>query len=179
MKRLAVLGAVLALTLAACGEEGTDSGGDDTASGEDLTVEDAWARSTPDVGTRTAVYLTVESKEADELVRVSVRSAVAGMAQLHETVTDDGSDDQSLGIVFVDHHEPEMEGDHDPGSGVTSMRAVDAIPVQSGTTTLEPGGYHIMLMELTAPLEEGQTFELTLEFRNAGERTVEVQVRAV
>lgn len=150
MKRLVILAAVVALVLAACGNDGNDDAGGTTgSSGGDLTVQDAWARSTPDVGSRAAVYLTIHSDETDELVGASVASEVAGMAQLHETVTD----------------------------GVTSMRAVDAIPVQTGTTTLEPGGYHIMLMDLAAPLEEGQTFELTLEFQNAGERSVEVEVR--
>ena len=38
-----------------------------------------------------------------------------------------------------------------------------------GEAVLEPGGLHIMLIGLKAPLEEGKSFALTLEFDNAGE----------
>ena len=34
-----------------------------------------------------------------------------------------------------------------------------------------------MLLDLPAALEVGETFELTLQFENAGDRTVEVEVR--
>jgi len=45
------------------------------------------------------------------------------------------------------------------------------------TVELAPGGYHVMLMELAAPLKEGSTFDLTLTFEKAGEKTVSVEVR--
>ena len=35
-----------------------------------------------------------------------------------------------------------------------------------------------MLVDLAAPLEEGETFELTLTFATAGEETVSVEVRS-
>ena len=46
-------------------------------------------------------------------------------------------------------------------------------------TALKPGGFHIMLIGLKHPLEEGQRFPLTLIFAKAGEVTVEVTVDAV
>lgn len=59
-----------------------------------------------------------------------------------------------------------------------SMRPVEKIPVPAGeTVNLQPGGYHIMLMDLAAPLEVGSTIEVTLTFENAGDVKVEAEVR--
>jgi copper(I)-binding protein len=59
-----------------------------------------------------------------------------------------------------------------------TMRPVAGIDVPAkGTVQLEPGGYHIMLIDLVAPLTKGQTFELTLTFQHAGAKTVTATVR--
>jgi hypothetical protein len=42
---------------------------------------------------------------------------------------------------------------------------------------LEPGGYHIMLLELAAPLEVGSTIDVTLTFEHAGQKVVSAEVR--
>jgi copper(I)-binding protein len=42
--------------------------------------------------------------------------------------------------------------------------------------TLAPGGYHLMLMGLKAPLRAGDTFPLTLQFEHAPPLTVTVAV---
>jgi copper(I)-binding protein len=44
---------------------------------------------------------------------------------------------------------------------------------------LEPGNYHIMLIDLVAPLEVGQTIEVSLEFQSAASQTVTVPVQAM
>lgn len=169
MYRLAVIATTAVLALSACGSDDNgasvsgDTAGSD-ATEETLTIDDAWTRTTPEGAERTAVYLTVETTEADELVGASVSADVAAAAELHETVTDAG-DEEGM------NHEEE-------GGGVTSMRAVEVVPVPVGTTVFEPGGYHIMLMGLAAPLVDGDTFELSLDFENAGTRTVVVDVRA-
>ena len=52
------------------------------------------------------------------------------------------------------------------------MRQVDAVPLPAGqAVTLSPGGYHIMLVDLKAPLVAGQSFPLTLTFEKAGTRS--------
>jgi hypothetical protein len=58
------------------------------------------------------------------------------------------------------------------------MRPVEEIPVAAGElVALEPGGYHIMLLDLGEPLEVGDQFEVTLTFEQAGELDVTVEVR--
>lgn len=56
------------------------------------------------------------------------------------------------------------------------MRAVASIDCPPGVTKIEPGGVHIMLLGLTAPLTAGTRFPLNLQFRDAGGLTVYVLV---
>jgi len=71
-----------------------------------------------------------------------------------------------------------MMGDGGMG-GMMQMRQVPSIAVPAGTTvTLEPGGLHIMLLDLAAPLTAGQTFDMTLEFASGERLVVPVSVRS-
>ncbi|MEM5709697.1 copper chaperone PCu(A)C, partial [Elizabethkingia meningoseptica] len=63
---------------------------------------------------------------------------------------------------------------------VMRMRRVDAIEVPAkATTTLQPGGLHIMFLGLAEPLAAGRSFPLTLRFAEAGETSVTVEVKDV
>lgn len=64
------------------------------------------------------------------------------------------------------------------GMGAMMMREIEELTLPAGeTVSLEPGGYHVMLLDLPGPLETGETFDLTLTFANAGEQVVSVEVR--
>ena len=55
------------------------------------------------------------------------------------------------------------------------MRSVEAVEITPGEpSVLQPGGLHVMLMGLTEPLVEGNSFPLTLNFERAG--SVELQI---
>lgn len=115
-----------------------------------LEVRDAWVRAS---ATQTgAAYLTIENKTGNGDVLLEARSPVAGTVEIHDMTMEDM---------------------------VMRMRRLDNLPVASGETVeLAPGGKHIMLIGLEAPLEEGQTVPLTLVFETAGEIEVEAPVRA-
>ena len=114
-------------------------------------VTNAWARATPGGTTIGAAYLTVLSATPDRLVAAA--SPVARKAELHMM---------------------SMSG------GVMTMRPLDGIDLPAGRpVTFKPGGLHIMLMGLKAPLREGRSFPLTLTFAKAGKREVEVTVAKV
>lgn len=121
-------------------------------SASDVIVKNAFARaSASPAATTGAVYLTVTSPADDRLV--SVFTPVAAMAHLHET---------------------HMEGD------VAKMDMLDTLKLAAGTETqLKPGGIHIMLMGLKAPLKEGDTLPLELTFEKAGTIAVMVTVGGV
>ena len=65
-----------------------------------------------------------------------------------------------------------------PMSGEMMMRPVDRVEIAAGSRAeFEPGGYHVMLLDLAAPLELGSTFEIVLTFEKAGDVTVTAEVR--
>jgi copper(I)-binding protein len=73
-----------------------------------------------------------------------------------------------------------MDGmDGDGSSGMMSMRQVTEIPVPAdGSVALEPGGYHVMLLDLKQDLTAGQTVPVTLTFSSGATTTVDAEVRA-
>jgi periplasmic copper chaperone A len=116
-----------------------------------LEVDNAWARATPGKSAIGAAYVTIQSPTADKLVAVS--SPVAKKAELHVM--------SMSGMVM-------------------KMRPIASIDIPAGqAVTLQPGGFHIMLVGLAKPLQTGQSFPLTLTFDKAGSRTVNVAVEKI
>ena len=70
-------------------------------------------------------------------------------------------------------HEMKMEGE------LMRMRQVGSIDIPAGgnVNLNKGGGYHLMVLGVNRPLKVGDQFPLTLTFRNAGERVVQVSVR--
>ena len=114
-----------------------------------ISVDHAWARATPPLATSGAVYLTIVDHGAPDRL-IGVTTPVAGKAELHRTT---------------------MRGN------VMQMRAVDGLAVSGpAPVTLAPGGYHVMLTGLKQPLQQGQSFPLTLQFEHAGSVQVPVVI---
>ncbi len=113
----------------------------------DLVVNGAFARASPTpVATTGAVYLTITTHEADRLT--AIFTPAAATARLHESKD---------------------------VNGVMKMEMLEALDIAPGQpATLKPGGMHIMLMGLKAPLKKGETIPLELTFEKAG--TVQVLV---
>jgi hypothetical protein len=143
--------AVLGTAIAGCGGS------------EPIQVADAWARTSPSMTSAGAAYLDIVSDEGDRLTGASVDSSVAAAAEIHETTAMESD-----------------EGDSGSGdmSGAMTMREVEAIDLPAGqTVSLEPGGFHIMLLDLIDPLTPGETIQITLEFETADDVVVDVEVR--
>jgi copper(I)-binding protein len=99
-----------------------------------------------------AAYLTIENRgdATDRLVGVSFDAAQR--VELHES--------------FVDEQ------------GIASMRPVSNVELPAGgEARLEPGGLHVMLFGLDAPLSAGDSVRLVLEFEVSGRLTVTAVVR--
>lgn len=148
--------------------EGTD------APATEMVVEAAWARNSPMMAEMGAAYMTITSPVDDKLVSASVDASIAAMAQIHEVVMVMPTEDT---MAMGSETTTAMgTGDTMP-AGEMTMREVEFIELPAGVAVqLKPGGYHIMLMQLVAPLELGTTIKITLVFENAGEITVDVPV---
>jgi copper(I)-binding protein len=120
-----------------------------------VKVDDAWARAASPGQTATGAFMTLTAPEGAQLVGVS--SPAAGVAEVHEMKMEDG---------------------------VMKMRAVAALDLPAGKPVeLKPGGYHVMLMDLKAPLAPGSAVPLTLVLRDAhgaeARQELHVPVRAL
>ncbi len=173
-----------ALALAACGSSDTagsdgSAGATDTEaaeSGAEITVTGQWARTSPMATDTGVVYFTISSSTGDTLVGASVDASVAAEVQVHETVMVDPSELED-DAMEDDAMEDDAMDDDPSDMGVMQMREVGTIELPAGeTVTLAPGGLHIMLLELAAPLETDQTFDLTLDFETADDLVVSVTV---
>ena len=104
-----------------------------------VAVDGAWARASVQGQKASGAFMRLTAPEATRLVRAE--SPVAGVVEVHEM---------------------KMEGD------VMKMRALPGLDLPAGQTVdLKPGGYHVMLMDLKAPLAKGSSVPLTLVFRDA------------
>ncbi|MDY6807738.1 MAG: copper chaperone PCu(A)C [Actinomycetota bacterium] len=131
---VAVLAALLGLALLAGCSDDSD-----TTAAQSLTVSDQWVKAVPQ-GEMTAVFGELVNDSSDDLQVVSASSPAAGRMELHEVVAD--------------------------SAGAMTMQEKDGgfvIPADS-TLTLAPGGDHLMLFDLPAPITPGQdiTVELTM-----------------
>jgi len=62
-------------------------------------------------------------------------------------------------------------------AGVMKMRQVPAIEIKAGgEAKLQPGGLHIMLIDLKAPLQEGDNIAITLGFDDGSSKQVDAKV---
>lgn len=183
-----------ALTLSACGSDDeattttaaaatTAAPAPETsaAAAAGVTVEGAWARNSPMMATAGAAYMVLTSAAGDTLIGASTDPSIAGKVEIHETrMVDGGMGTDTTMAMGGDTTMPGMDMGSDttmPGMGAMEMVQIMSLDLPAGMAVeLKPGGYHIMLLDLPAPLELGSTFELTLTFEQAGDQVVEVVV---
>ncbi len=123
-------------------------------SSSSISVDKPFSRATPGNSKVGAGYMTITNKgiAADRLVSAS--SPAAAKVEIHETTMQDG---------------------------VMKMRELaSGLSIGAGKTiSLAPDGNHLMLMELKAPLKQGDKVPVTLNFEKAGKVDVTLDVRAI
>ena len=109
------------------------------ADNDAVKAEGAWARASVQGQKATGAFMRLTAKDGARLVRVE--TPAAGVTEVHEM---------------------KMDGD------IMRMRAVPALELPAGKTVeLKPGGYHVMLQDLKAPLMKNTSVPLTLVFQDA------------
>lgn len=134
-----LLGLVLALGAAACGDEQETAASNDLPDG--ITVSDAWVRATSGTEdpTMTAAFMIIANGTDADVRLVQASSPVSDMVQIHEMVMNDGA--------------------------MVMQEAPDGVTVRAGKQQmLAPGGYHVMLMDLDQELAPGDEVDLSLAF---------------
>lgn len=119
---------------------------------EHLTISHPWSRATASSQKVGAVFMTITTNGSNEDRLIGAQSPDAETAQIH-------------GHTMV--------------NDVMRMRPVDGVAIPADSeAVLEPGGFHIMLIGLKAPLFEETVIPLTLEFEKAGKVEIEVVIEA-
>ncbi len=153
-----LLTGALALGLTACGDD--DAGATDNTSdrpartASSISISEPWARGT--VGSNdasmSAVFMLIDNNGDDAVQLESASAAVAGRTELHEMAMKDGD------MVMQ-----QVQG------GITIEPGKDML--------LQPGGYHVMLMDLTEELVPGTEIEVALTFSDGSTQTLTVPVK--
>src|SRR5256885_14914937 len=109
----------------------------------DLVITQPWSRATPGGAKIAGGFLTIENKGAAPDRLVSGAGDIAGKVEIHEMAMD---------------------------NGVMTMRPLDkGLVIEPGKTVkLAPGGYHLMLMDIKQPFNQGDKVTATLDIEQAG-----------
>ncbi|MBX3576195.1 MAG: copper chaperone PCu(A)C [Rhizobiaceae bacterium] len=121
----------------------------------DIEIVHPWSRQTPDGAKVAAGYVTLKNEGSEPDRLISATGEIAGKTEVHEMSID--------------------------GNGVMTMRPVEGgVEIPAGATVeLKPGGLHVMFMDLSRGVKEGETFRGTLTFEKAGAVDVEFDVQAM
>lgn len=118
--------------------------------GDPIVVRDAWIREPPP-RSPAAGYLVLENRGGDSVELVAVATEAAEQTEIH----------------VMEYKDDRM-----------TMRQVAKLQVPAGEeVALEPGGAHLMLMELRQPLRDGDEVELVLRFGDGTERRIQMPVQ--
>jgi len=124
------------------------------AGGEDVFIEDAWSRASIGTSRPGVAYMTLRNTGAEPVVVTGLRTDLAMMPMIHATSTD--------------------------AKGVTRMSHMEEVEIAAGeTVALEPGGMHVMLMDLQRPMVEGESYTLSLDFADGTEASVDVPILGI
>ena len=116
-----------------------------------IRVTDAWARATLPGQKVSGAYMQIQADADARLVGVS-----------------------SPAVARVEVHEMKMDGD------VMRMRELKSVNLPKGkVVSLQPGGFHLMLMNVKKPLVAGDIIPFTLVVESGGKRQkIEVKAEA-
>lgn len=118
-----------------------------------LTVENIYIRATPPHSKNSAAFMVIKNSDKKEIKLIAADSNIADRVELHEHVMD---------------------------NGLMKMRQVkDIIIKPESSVKLQPGGYHVMFLNLKQPLKEGESVKLSLSFDNGQQLTFDAPIKKI
>lgn len=120
----------------------------------ELSIEHPWSRPTPPGASAGVGYMVITNGSDEDITLLTGATPVAKNVSIHRT----------------SEHE-----------GMMRMQSLDkGLVIPAGETVeLKPHSYHLMLDQLSAPLQEGEKIPLTLEFVELGAIEVELAVESM
>ncbi|MGE8216908.1 MAG: copper chaperone PCu(A)C [Stenotrophomonas maltophilia] len=117
---------------------------------------------------------TVIASEAWIRLPPPAAGVAAGYVELHNG----GGDDRLVGASAAGFGQVQIHAMRMQGEVMRMQVLADGLALPAGrTTSLQPGGYHLMLMLPKRPLQDGQHVRVRLQLARAGEQNVDFVVR--
>ena len=117
---------------------------------DSVTVQDPYVRLAPPNAPATGAFMVIRNGGDKDVKVVSASNPASKVTELHTHLNE---------------------------GGVMKMRPVPAIEVKAkGEAVLKPGGLHVMLIDLKAPMKEGDVVPITLTFDDGSSKQVDAKV---
>jgi len=117
---------------------------------DQVAVQDPYVRLAPPNAPATGAFMVIKNNGDKDVKVVKADNPVSRVTELHTHLNE---------------------------GGVMKMRPVPAIDVKAkGEAVLKPGGLHVMLIDLKAPMKEGDVVPITLTFDDGSSKQVDAKV---
>ena len=117
---------------------------------DNVSVQDPYVRLAPPNAPATGAFMVIKNNGDKDVKVVKADNPVSKVTELHTHLND---------------------------GGVMRMRPVAAIDVKAkGEAVLQPGGLHVMMINLLTPLKEGDSVPITLTFDDGSSKKVDAKV---
>ncbi|MBU3697576.1 copper chaperone PCu(A)C [Dechloromonas sp.] len=117
---------------------------------DSVTVQDPYVRLAPPNAPATGAFMVIRNGGDKDVKVVKASNPASKVTELHTHLNE---------------------------GGVMKMRPVPAIEVKAkGEAVLKPGGLHVMLIDLKAPMKEGDVVPITLGFDDGSSKQVDAKV---
>jgi hypothetical protein len=119
-------------------------------SADQVTVDNPYVRLAPPNAPATGAFMVIRNNGDKDVKVVKADNPLSRATELHTHIND---------------------------GGVMKMRPVPAIDIKAkGEAVLKPGGLHVMLIDLKAPMKEGDSVPVTLTFDDGSSKQVDARV---
>ena len=117
---------------------------------DNVSVQDPYVRLAPPNAAATGAFMVIRNTGDKDVKLVKADNPVSKATELHTHLNE---------------------------GGVMKMRPVPAIEIKAkGEAVLKPGGLHVMMIDLKAPLKEGDSVPITLTFDDGSSKQVDARV---
>ncbi len=117
---------------------------------DNVTVQEPYVRLAPPNAPATGAFMVIKNNGDKDVKVVKADNPASKVTELHNHIND---------------------------GGVMKMRPVQSIDVKAkGEAVLKPGSLHVMLIDLKAPMKEGDSVPITLTFDDGSSKQVDAKV---